>query len=467
MSKVTLSLVACLSLSLLSGCSDSDNNVTVNQPPVVETTTTIADVAADNESFSTLLAALQATGLDQVLDDPSKKFTVFAPTNAAFAALGEGAVASLLEQPEVLTDILTYHVLEGEVDAQAALSSAGSTVEMVNGDKLALSFNGESLQLNGVTVTSTDLKTDNGIIHVIDAVLMPPEDADPVATNIAETAVAAGSFNTLVSLLQLTGLDAVVADDSKKFTVFAPTDEAFAKIDATTLKVLANNPEVLKQILLQHVVVGEVDSITAYSLAGNSAETASGADVAINIDTEMDRLMFGNANIIDTDIVTSNGIIHVIDSVVIGDVELPQALGSIVGVATNAGSFNTLIAALQATGLDTTLADINSDFTVFAPTDAAFAALGDDTINALLQDTETLSNILLYHVIASQKVQSDAAVSLASSSNNQVEMANGSMATLTLSDGKLMIDGATITTADVMADNGVIHVIDAVITPSE
>ncbi|CCQ11230.1 COG2335: Secreted and surface protein containing fasciclin-like repeats [Pseudoalteromonas luteoviolacea B = ATCC 29581] len=467
--KTKLSLIALgLSVSLLAGCSDNDDEKVVVTPPsapIVVQTNTIVDVATENGSFTTLVAALKATGLDSVLADTTKTFTVFAPTDAAFALLGEATINELLAQPDKLADILSYHVLEGSVNAEGALGAAGTTVAAVNGDKLGLSFNGETLQVNTATVVTTDVMTDNGIIHVIDAVLMPPADMEASNLTIAETAQAAGSFNTLLSLLALTGLDAVVADTSQTFTVFAPTDEAFAQVAPSTLKVLSNNPEVLKAILLQHVTTGAVDSITAFSLAGKSAETASGALIPINIDTQSDMLKFGNASIVAKDIKTSNGVIHVLDSVVVGDVQIPDALGSLTEVARDNGNFTTLIAALEATGLDTVVSDLSTDFTVFAPTDAAFAKLGEETINALLQDTETLKNILLYHVVAGQKVASSTAVDVATSTMNTVTMANNQNATLTLKDGKLMIDSANIVAADVMADNGIIHVIDSVILP--
>jgi hypothetical protein len=116
-------------------------------------------------------------------------------------------------------------------------------------------------------------------------------------------------------------------------------------------------------------------------------------------------------------------VIHVIDTVIVGDVELPSPPMSIVDTARAAGNFTTLIAALEATGLDTVLADLNGSFTVFAPTDAAFSALGEDTINALLADTDALSDILLYHVIAGNEILADAAIAVAAGENSLVEMA--------------------------------------------
>ncbi|WP_448555336.1 fasciclin domain-containing protein [Thalassotalea montiporae] len=462
----TLLITAFASLLFLQGCDDDDDrpNVVIPEPPAAEPNT-VVDVAVADGNFTTLVGALQATGLDQTLDDATASFTVFAPTDAAFELLGQDTINALLADTDTLSDILTYHVIASEVDAAAAIASAGMKVEMVNGDQVGLSLSGDNLLVNTSTVTTTDIMTDNGIIHVIDAVLMPPSDPGMPTANIVDTAVAAGSFTTLVAALQATGLDATLADESATFTVFAPTDDAFAILGSDVIATLLANPDVLSSILLQHVVAASVDSVTAYTLNGQSATTASEAMIDILINPDTDMLTVGGANVVMKDIYTTNGIIHVIDAVIVGDVEVPTPPGSIVEVAVGAGSFTTLVAALQATGLDTVLADTDTDFTVFAPSDAAFAKLGDATIAALLADPDTLSDILLYHVISGSEIKRDAALTVAQSADKKVTMANSDMAALSISGSDLFINDSVVSTADVMASNGVIHVIDSVILP--
>jgi len=356
-------------------------------------------------------------------------------------------------------------VLAGEVNEEAAIAAAGTTVETVNGASVGLSLIDTTLFVNAATVTSTDLVTDNGIIHVIDAVLTPPAERGEPTSNIVETAIAAGNFETLVAAVQAAGLVDTLANPDASFTVFAPTDEAFAMIDSATLEALIADTDALNAVLLQHVVEGEVDSVTAFSLNGQSATTASSAMIPVGLNAETDTLTFGGANVTVTDIYTSNGIIHVIDMVVVADVELPTPPNSIVDVARENGNFTTLVAALEATGLDSVLADTDAEFTVFAPTDDAFALLGQDTIDTLLADTDTLSNILLNHVIAGPAVLQDAAVTVAQSDNNLVEVANEAQVALSLSGSNLFVNKSAVSTTDVMADNGVIHVIDQVILP--
>ena len=452
-------------LLLAQGCNDDDDdNTPVQVEP--ESSSTIVDVARDAGNFTTLVAALEATGLDDTLADTSQEFTVFAPTDDAFSLLGEDTINGLLADTDTLSSILTYHVVSGSVNAEAAIGLAGTTVDTVNGGKVALSLNGDSLLINTSTVTMTDIATDNGIIHVIDAVLMPIATAEAApTTNIVETAQQAGGFTTLLAALDAAGLTAALSDESAQFTVFAPTDAAFEAVGSKMINTLLANPDVLGDILKQHVLTGAVDSVTAMSLNGQSAETLLGNALPITINAETDMLMFGGANIVVKDIATTNGVIHVIDSVIVADVTLPESFGTIADVASDNGNFTTLIAALGATGLDTLVADPTNTFTVFAPTDDAFAALGQDTIDALLADTDTLRDILLYHVVADASVLSDAAVTIANSENNKVEMANGDMAALSYVDSALFINDSAVTAANVTADNGVIHVLNKVIMP--
>ena len=446
---------------ILAACSDSR---TLDVPDVPTTLPepagpgTIVQVAIDAGTFETLVAALQATGLDETLADETATFTVFAPTDDAFALLGQDTIDALLADPDTLSDILLYHVISGQaVDAETALSLTGTTVEMANGDIVALTIRDGNLFINNSQVVTTDVEASNGIIHVIDVVLTPPADSEPTG-NIVEVAIGAGDFTTLVAALQATGLDATLGDADSVFTVFAPTDDAFAALGQETIDALLADLPVLTDILLYHVVAGAaVDSITATSLFGEMVEMANGDSVTIDI--RDGALFINDSQVIIADIAATNGVIHVIDVVL-----SPPAdeLGTIVEVAVANGSFETLVAALQATGLDEVLSDTTAVFTVFAPTDDAFALLGEETINNLLADTDTLSNILLYHVLTDQAVDSEAAISLAGS---MVEMANGDSVTITVTDGNLFINESQVILADVAASNGVIHVINAVLSP--
>lgn len=436
-------------------------------PPTDSQVANIVDTAIGAGNFTTLVAALQATGLDSVLADPGSTFTVFAPTDEAFNLLGSATIDGLLADPDTLRDILLYHVLDGNaVDSATAISLAGSSVDAANGDPLALSLQGGALFINESEVTATDIGASNGVIHVIDAVLIPPTDdgtdtgggSEPVLANIVDTAVAAGSFNTLAAALAATGLDSVLADEGERFTVFAPTDEAFAALGQDTINALLGDPETLSDILLYHVISGtSINAETAIGIAGTKVTTANGDEFALSLNEG--RLFVNLSEVISTDINASNGVIHVIDTVLLPP-EIVETHGSVVDLAVADGRFTTLVAALQATGLDTVLADHAGIFTVFAPTDAAFAALGEGVVDSLLGDLDTLSQILLTHVITDASIDSVTAFSL---SGGSAVTASGASVTLAIRDGSLFINNARVIQTDIKAENGIIHVLDAVI----
>jgi uncharacterized surface protein with fasciclin (FAS1) repeats len=444
---------------MLQGCND-DNDTVVLEPIVPPNT--IVDVAVADGNFTVLVTALQATGLDAALADPNINYTVFAPTDEAFALLGDDAIAELLADTDKLTNILTYHVVSSEVDAAAATAAAGGTVEMLNESSVGLSLSGDDLLVNASTVIVPDVMASNGIIHAIDAVLMPPSMNEPTGT-IVDVASGDDRFSTLVAALGAADLVGALSGEGP-FTVFAPTNAAFDLIASGTIDSLLADQEKIANLLKQHVVAGEVNSAAAYAANGTSVPTLSMAEIGVNINTTTDALSFGAANIIQTDIHTTNGIIHVIDAVVLGDADLPVNSGSIVDIALSNPEFSTLVTALTAADLVGTLADLDAEFTVFAPTNAAFDNLPAGTLDSLLADTATLKQVLLYHVFGGN-VLSDSAINIARSMENTVPMKNDVSAALSFVDNMLFVNGANVSAANITAENGVIHVIDNVIVP--
>ena len=427
--------------------------------PFIDPLGTIVDIAIESGDFETLVAALEAAGLVEVLDDEDGTFTVFAPTDAAFELLGQETIDALLADPDTLADILLYHVLgEQAVDSETAISLAGTTVETANGDIIALTLRDGALFINNSQVVTTDIEASNGVIHVIDMVLIPPSPT-VVDGTIVDAALATPELSTLVTALQATGLVDVVADPDATFTVFAPTDDAFALLGDETINALLADTDALADILLYHVVPGAaVDSITALSLLGEMVEMANGDSVDIGVDAD-GLLHINDSTVVVADVVTDNGIVHIIDAVLIPPSDEP---GNIVEVAAAAGSFTTLIDALEIAGLTEVLTDETSLFTVFAPTDDAFAAVDQDTLDSLLADPDALANVLLYHVITDAAVSSEEAIAL---DGSMVEMANGASVTVEVRDGALFLNDSQVVMPDVPASNGVIHVIDAVLIP--
>lgn len=266
----------------------------------------IVDTAVAAGKFTTLAAALKAAGLIDVLKGEGP-FTVFAPTDEAFAKLPAGAVESLLrpENKDRLVSILTYHVVPGAVKAEQVVDLKGAAT--VNGQRVSIGSSGGAVTVDGAKVVQTDIAASNGVIHVIDSVILPSDK------NIVETAVGAGSFKTLAAALEAAGLVSALEGEGP-FTVFAPTDEAFAKLPKGTIESLLKpeNREKLKSILLYHVVPGRVYSEQVAGLSSATTLEGSTVDISAKYGVKVD-----NAKVVKTDINATNGVIHVIDSVLL------------------------------------------------------------------------------------------------------------------------------------------------------
>ncbi|MEM8943744.1 MAG: fasciclin domain-containing protein [Planctomycetota bacterium] len=279
----------------------------------------IVDTAVSAKGFSTLVAAAKAAGLVDTLKSKGP-FTVFAPTDEAFAKLPAGTIESLLkpENKDQLVNILTYHVVPGKVEAAHVVKL--DSAQTVQGSNLPISVEHGKVMVGGVNVVKTDIGCSNGVIHVIDGVLMPPKMGEhsaakpaPAAGDIVDVAVGAGSFKTLVAAVQAAGLVDTLKGDGP-FTVFAPTDEAFGKLPSGTVETLLKpeNKQKLIDILTYHVVPGKV--LAADVVKINSAKTVQGSEIEVKINGGT--VMIDNAKVLKTDIATSNGVIHVIDSVI-------------------------------------------------------------------------------------------------------------------------------------------------------
>ena len=269
--------------------------------------------------------------------------------------------------------------------------------------------------------------------------------ANAEATGVHDALVAALAHANLVETLQGDG----------PFTVFAPTDDAFtaAGIDLSTF----DNDEAnatLSDILLYHVYAGSVAAADVTD--GMVATMVNGDNATFTVDNGS--VMINDANVTTADVAASNGIIHVIDKVLMPPADEP-APQDIPAVAAGTGAHGALVAALTHAGLVETLQG-DGPFTVFAPTDAAFEAAG---INLSTFDNDeanaTLTDILTYHVYAGSVAAADVTDGMVAT------MVNGDNATFTVSNGTVMVGDATVTTADVAASNGIIHVIDTVLMP--
>ena len=421
---------------------DADNGTVHVIDAVVLPATTVVDVALDN-GFTTLATAVVTAELLPALTNPFSELTVFAPSNDAFDNLATALntdVAGLLEL-ENLADILTYHVLGSEVAAEDITN--GDVVEPLsetNSLKLTVTGSG-SVYVNQAMVSLADVAADNGIVHVLDAVVLPN-------TTVVDVALDNG-FTTLATAVITAELLPALTDPFAELTVFAPSNDAFDNLatalntDVAGLLELEN----LADILTYHVLGTEVE---AAAITNGDVVSPLSTTNTLKLTVTADNEVYVNQAMVSlADVTADNGIVHVLDAVV-----LPST--TVVDVALDNG-FSTLATAVITAELLPALSNPFATLTVFAPTNEAFETLAQDldTDIAGLLELENLADILLYHVVGTTVLSTEL-------ESGQVETLNETDLFVDLTDG-VKINNATVTTADVPADNGVVHIINAVL----
>ncbi|MEM1408508.1 MAG: fasciclin domain-containing protein [Bacteroidota bacterium] len=444
-----LVLMAVLVFSL-SGCGDDDDD---DPPPLQD----IVDVAIAN-GYNTLAAALVAADLDDDLRGTGP-FTVFAPTDEAFEELD--ITADNVSNVANLEDILLYHVISGSVRSSDLTTGTVPTLL----ENAGLAIDATNLTVNGISIiTPFDVEASNGIIHTIDGVLLPPaepvelDDIVTLATESEDLTVLEAALTKFPDLVDLLSTDG-------SYTVFAPTDAAFTTfLDVIGQTDLDDIPEsVLRRVLEYHVVVGTA-AFSADLTNGQTIETAlmemtetGPVSETVTIGVDDTGVTVNDANVTTADVEANNGVVHIIDAVLVPAFEL-TIVNTVVEPAYFNKDFSTLTAAVVAADLLTTLIDTDAEYTVFAPTNDAFAAAG---ITELPSDTDELTNVLLYHVLDSEVKAADLPAT-----GSAVPTLNGDFYLSINTDG-VFINGSTeVVETDIDQDNGVVHVIDRTLIPA-
>lgn len=281
---------------------------------VINKPQTVVDAIVMSPDHNTLEAAVGAAGLIEALNSDDFK-TVFAPTDAAFAALGQETIDALLADPSGdLTQILLYHVVAGAA-APGSISGPSTLIGTLNGANIDFKINDAGVQINNANVTVANIATGNGIVHVIDAVLTPEmmNPSSDLPASVVDIIVNSDVHNTLETAVTAAGLVEALAS-AEYLTVFAPTDAAFAALDPATLEAVLADPQgLLTQVLTYHVVNGVADSSNIVD--GLSLSTLNGGNVTFT--SNADGLFINNIRISITDIKAQNGVVHVIDAVLI------------------------------------------------------------------------------------------------------------------------------------------------------
>lgn len=436
-----------ISMSLFAvSCNDDDDDQMTTPKNIVE-------VAQSNPDLSTLVSAIVAAELTTVLSEGGP-FTVFAPTNSAFAKLDPAVLNNIISTPSLLTALLQYHVVSGKVTSSQL--SNGEVPTLLSGQSVNVDLSGGMVTLNGSSkVTTADVDASNGVIHIIDEVLLP-EDFAP--QTIVQIAVSNPNFSILVSALskpELADLLAAANDPTSDLTVFAPTNDAFTAVLTALGKNSIDDLPVglLKEIVQYHIVAGAQMST---ELTGGLLPTLL-PNENLTVDVT-NGVMINNSEVILADVKAINGVIHAINGVLLPSYA-SAAVGTISEVILFDPNYTILIAALKKAELLETVSTAE-ELTLFAPDNAAFVKAGITSLDDL--DKETLTTVLLYHVLGAKVLSTELpADGMAMTLSSDQMMYLGY-----LNDGVVLINGLTkITGVDMVKSNGVVHTIDKTLLP--
>ncbi len=463
-------LTSLVFLFIFASCSDDDDGMV--DPP--ETTVNIVEAAQATSDLSSLVAALQKADESANNDlitalSGDGPITVFAPTNQAFADLliqldGFDSLDDFSSQElqDLLAVILTYHVVPGAAAMSSDLAD-GQSLTTLQGPTLNVTIDG-GVYIGDATdtdaqVTTPDVVASNGVVHIIDKVLLPQTIIDQLGDIILKpiTDLAIGNENLESLAAALVAADGdlpTVLRGDGPFTVLAPTDEAFETfLDGASLDDIPI--DILTQVLLNHVIEGEIYSTDLQGLgAGYTSTMASGAqdeNISIFFDTSDGVTFNGVSTVVAPDVKALNGVVHVVDAVI----DLPN----IVDHAVANPNLSSLVAALTDGG-NTTFTDLLSneeeDFTVFAPVNDAFAAFTNPNSN-------DINAILSNHVVVGASAFSSGLTNSYVNTAAEFDTDENLSLYINTDDGVTLNGVSTVVAADIVATNGVIHAVDAVI----
>ena len=458
----TTLLITCLCIITIS-CKTDD------KAPVP--TQNIVMLAQGNSNLTSLVSALSRFPDLVATLSGSGTFTVFAPSNQAFTTLLTATGQTSLDNipDDVLKKILQYHVV-----STAALRSNQLTAGNVNtavGENIVVTTSG-GLKLNStVSVTTADVAASNGVVHIIDAVLVNPSIV-PIVGTIVAPAYFNKSFTTLIAAVNAASpsILTTLLNSSKK-TLFAPTNDALVAAGITTLPDRAT----LDAVLTYHVLNSEVRaaSLPSNTAPANSAVTTLNGVFYLSNRGATGVFINGRTKVTQTDIIASNGTVHVINRTLLPPSQTIAQIATSLSTSASSPQFTQLVAALgRVNELLTAASSPSSNLTVFAPTDAAFQALykalGVNGINDI--DLTTLTNVLKQHIVSSPttttgRVFSTDLVSAAVPTLNGNVTINATSGTVTSSSGTIATISSNTGLVNVLGTNGVIHTIDKVLIP--
>ncbi|XP_030294567.1 periostin isoform X2 [Sparus aurata] len=397
---------------------------------------TIKEVLDVNDELSSFNAAALASGIMDKLDQPGH-YTVFAPTNEAFDKLSPGYLKRIMEDKDVIAALVNYHLLNSVQCSEAIM--AGSVYETAEGSTIQIGCDGDSLTVNGIKmVLKKDIVATNGVIHLIDQVLVP----DSAKDGLALMGQSQSTFSDMVSELGL----AAVLGPKTEYTLLAPEDTAFTK------EVMSTDQSVLKYILENHILKLKVTLSELYN--GQLLETLAGKLLRVFI--YRTAVCIENSCMVRGSKEGSNGALHVMRSLI------KPAEKTMFEHLNTDGRFKIFLSLIETAGL-TDLLKQEGSFTIFAPTDDAFDGLTREDFDLLKSDVNALRVILLYHFSNGVFINGG----LEGGVTNLLKTLQGNNLQVLSVNNSINVNSVDVPDSDLMATNGVIHVVKNVLYPAD
>uniref|UniRef100_A0A671RER2 Periostin-like n=1 Tax=Sinocyclocheilus anshuiensis TaxID=1608454 RepID=A0A671RER2_9TELE len=397
---------------------------------------TIKDVIESNDDLASLNTVALTSGLQGQLAEPGH-YTLFAPTNEAFDKLGSDVLERLMSDTTVLQALLKYHLLNSVQCSEAIM--AGSIYGTLEGSNIEIGCDGESLTVNGIKmVLKKDIVTSNGVIHLIDQMLMP-DSAKQVMELIGKSQ---SVFSDMVSEL---GLSASMQPETE-YTILAPLNGAFSD------EVMSMDQRLLKIILENHIVKLKVSLSDLYS--GQLLETLGGKLLRVFI--YRTAVCIENACMVRGSKEGSNGVLHLMRSLI------QPSETTIYELLLKDGRFKIFLSLMESAGL-TDLLKQEGSYTLFAPVDAAFGTLTEEDITLLKSDINTLRVILLYHFSNGVFINGG----LEGGVTNLLKTIQGHNLQVLSVNNSIHVNSVEVPDFDLMASNGVVHVVKTILYPQD
>ncbi|XP_053729651.1 periostin, osteoblast specific factor b isoform X2 [Synchiropus splendidus] len=397
---------------------------------------TIQDVIEVDDDLSTLSDVALNAGLIEKLGQAGH-YTVFAPTNEAFERLGIDVLERLQDDKKVLQAMLKYHILDSVQCSEAIMS--GSTYETLEGNNIVIGCDGDSLTVNGVKmVRKKDIVTTNGVIHLIDEVLMP-DSAKQVVELVGDSQ---STFGNMISEMGF----AAAMRPQLEYTLLAPVNSVF------TDEVMTMDQRYLKLILENHILKNKITLGQLYN--GQRLETIMGKWLRVFI--YRTAVCIENACLIRGSKEGSNGALHLMRTL------LKPAQKTMYEILMEHGGFKIFLSLMETAGLTEVLRQ-EGDFTLFAPSDKAFEGLSTSDMELLKSDVNALRTILLYHINGGIFIGGG----LETGVTNLLKSLQGSNLRVIFANNTMQVNSVQVPESDIMATNGVVHFVNRLLYPAD